>query len=172
MPVRAEDNPRMPDMAVGLYHKFCAFDHDKGKSWFMVLATDDVTAQAHFSAFKDLMVAPPLPPAMNDFSPAWQPHETPEGYRAKVQRVIDYIHAGDIFQANLSQQFIADVPADFEPFTHYCTLRAVNPAPFAAYMNFGDVKIASASPERFLFVRGHHVETRPIKGTRPRRADP
>jgi para-aminobenzoate synthetase component 1 len=172
LPVRAAGSGSMPDMAVGLYDKFCAFDHDKGKAWFMALAADDLTAQGYFSNFKELMAVPAYPPDINDFSPAWQPRETPDGYRAKVQRVIDYIHAGDIFQANLSQQFVAEVAADFDPFAHYCTLRAVNPAPFATYMNFGAVKIASASPERFLCVRGQQVETRPIKGTRPRRTDP
>ncbi|MEA3349258.1 MAG: aminodeoxychorismate synthase component I [Chloroflexota bacterium] len=89
-------------------------------------------------------------------------------YEAAVQRVIDYIYAGDIFQANVSQRFRAQLPPDDSPLALYQRLRAINPAPFAAYLNFDDTVIASASPERFLLLRDGWVETRPIKGTRPR----
>jgi para-aminobenzoate synthetase component 1 len=93
-------------------------------------------------------------------------------YEAAVQRVIDYIHAGDIFQANLSQRFSAALPAALEPYDLYRRLRARNPASFAAFLKLGDVTIASASPERFLRLKEGQVETRPIKGTRPRGATP
>jgi para-aminobenzoate synthetase component 1 len=86
--------------------------------------------------------------------------------------VIDYIYAGDIYQANLSQRFQTILPEGDSPFALYQRLRRLNPAPFAAYLNFGDIVIASASPERFLQLRGGWVETRPIKGTRPRGATP
>jgi para-aminobenzoate synthetase component 1 len=171
LPQDTPGNPGMPDMAVGLYDKVCAFDHAAGKAWFLTLAADDMTAQAHWRLFRTMTENAAIPAPVS-FTPDWQGREQPDGYKAKVQRVIDYIYAGDIFQANLSQQFHAALPADFDAFAHYCTLRRVNPAPFAAWMNFGAVKIASASPERFLSLRNHHVETRPIKGTRPRRADP
>jgi len=97
---------------------------------------------------------------------------TREGYLAAVARVREYILAGDIFQANLSQRFEAPV---HEPAPAlYRRLRRVNPAPFAAYLAFDDVELLSASPERFLHLdpvtRG--VETRPIKGTRPRGTGP
>jgi para-aminobenzoate synthetase component 1 len=97
---------------------------------------------------------------------------TREGYLAAVARVREYILAGDIFQANLSQRFEAAVrePAP----SLYERLRRVNPAPFAAYLAFDDVELLSASPERFLrldpVTRG--VETRPIKGTSPRGTGP
>jgi para-aminobenzoate synthetase component 1 len=93
-------------------------------------------------------------------------------YEAAVARVIDYIYAGDIFQANLTQRFRAELPAGLTPFTLYRRLRQLNPAPFAAYLDFGQVVIASSSPERFLSVRNGRVETRPIKGTRPRGRSP
>jgi para-aminobenzoate synthetase component 1 len=89
-----------------------------------------------------------------------------------VQRVIDYIFAGDIFQANLSQRFQAPMPADLSGFDLYRRLRAINPAPFAAMIKSEDVHIVSASPERFLTLRDGRVETCPIKGTRPRGATP
>ncbi|MDP3061985.1 MAG: aminodeoxychorismate synthase component I [Chloroflexota bacterium] len=95
---------------------------------------------------------------------------TRQEYLRAVQRVRQYIIAGDIFQANLSQRFVADLPV--APYELFRRLRWVNPAPFAAYLGFDGVTVASASPERFLRVRGDRVETRPIKGTRPRGKTP
>jgi para-aminobenzoate synthetase component 1 len=80
--------------------------------------------------------------------------------------VIDYIHAGDVFQVNLSQRLLH--PANGSPIDLYCRLRDRNPAPFAGYLDGGDWQIASASPERFIRIENGHVETRPIKGTRGR----
>jgi para-aminobenzoate synthetase component I len=92
-------------------------------------------------------------------------------YLAAVQRVIEYIYAGDIFQANFSQRF--EAPLADDPWTLYQRLRQRNAAPFAAYLDFPDAVILSASPERFLRVSAAgHVETRPIKGTRPRGLGP
>ncbi|SFI17245.1 aminodeoxychorismate synthase component I [Planctomicrobium piriforme] len=91
-------------------------------------------------------------------------------YLAAVQRVIDYIHAGDVFQANLSQQLY--FPAKRSPLEHYLTLRRKNPAPFASYFAHDDWAVLSSSPERFLQVRNRTVSTRPIKGTRQRRPAP
>jgi para-aminobenzoate synthetase component 1 len=95
---------------------------------------------------------------------------TPEEYIKAVDRVREYIAAGDVFQVNLSQRFEADLK--IPPYELYKRLRMVNPAPFASYLNFQGVTIVSASPERFLKVQGDLVETRPIKGTRPRGKDP
>ena len=91
---------------------------------------------------------------------------TREEYITAVNRVREYIAAGDVFQVNLSQRFEADLR--IPPYELYKRLRAVNPAPFASYLNFPGVTVVSASPERFLKVQGDLVETRPIKGTRPR----
>jgi para-aminobenzoate synthetase component I len=97
---------------------------------------------------------------------------THRGYLDTVQRVRSYIVAGDIFQANLSQRFQTRLPE--EPFELYRRLRQRNPAPFSAYLDFDDVQILSASPERFLRLDPERrmVETRPIKGTRPRGLGP
>jgi para-aminobenzoate synthetase component 1 len=86
-----------------------------------------------------------------------------------VGRVQRYIHAGDIYQVNLSQRLAA--PCDFSGWELFTRLLAVSPAPFAAFLNCGDFEIASSSPEQFLRMSGPHVATRPIKGTRPRSAD-
>ncbi|MCX7420371.1 MAG: anthranilate synthase component I family protein [Planctomycetia bacterium] len=88
-------------------------------------------------------------------------------YLRAVERVIEYIHAGDIFQANLSQRLL--FPADEDGLALYLRLRERNAAPFAGYFAHDDWVIASASPERFVSLRDGEVETRPIKGTRRRR---
>jgi para-aminobenzoate synthetase component I len=96
---------------------------------------------------------------------------THSGYLEAVARVREYIFAGDIFQANLSQRF--EAPLVEPSWTLYRRLRSRNAAPFAAYLDFPDGVILSASPERFLRVDvDGHVETRPIKGTRPRGVGP
>ena len=97
---------------------------------------------------------------------------THRGYLDAVGRVREYIIAGDIFQANLSQRFQTETPE--APFDLYRRLRRRNPAPFAAYLDYGELAILSASPERFLRLDQQRrlVETRPIKGTRPRGLGP
>ena len=96
---------------------------------------------------------------------------THAGYLEAVARVREYIFAGDIFQANISQRF--DAPLSEPPWSLYRRLRTQNAAPFAAYLDFPEAVVLSASPERFLRVDvDGHVETRPIKGTRPRGVGP
>ena len=96
---------------------------------------------------------------------------TRDGYLAAVARVRDYIFAGDIFQANLSQRF--EAPVHESAWSFYTRLRRRNAAPFAAFLDFAEAVVVSASPERFLHVDAKGlVETRPIKGTRPRGVGP
>ena len=90
-------------------------------------------------------------------------------YAQAFNKVKDYITAGDCYQVNLAQRFSAQAQGDSWP--AYLKLREISPAPFMAYMNFGDLQVLSGSPERFLQVVSGVVETRPIKGTRPRSAD-
>ncbi len=93
------------------------------------------------------------------------------GYLEAVARVREYILAGDIFQANLSQRFEAALTVD--AISLYRHLRTLNPAPFAAYFETPQFAIVSASPERFIRVdAAGNVETRPIKGTTPRGIGP
>jgi anthranilate/para-aminobenzoate synthase component I len=91
-------------------------------------------------------------------------------YMDIVKRAKEYIAAGDIFQANLSQRVSAYI-GDKNRWNLYKTLSSINPAPFAAYLDFGDYQIVSSSPERLLKVRDGIIETRPIAGTRPRGKD-
>ncbi|MGO9545671.1 MAG: anthranilate synthase component I [Rhodomicrobium sp.] len=95
---------------------------------------------------------------------------TPQDYMAMVGRAKEYIAAGDIFQAVLSQRFSARF--DLPPFALYRALRRVNPSPFLYFLNFGDFAVAGSSPEILVRVRDGEVTIRPIAGTRPRGATP
>ena len=91
-------------------------------------------------------------------------------YVDAVEKARQYIIAGDIFEVNLSQRFEAEL--SITPYELYRRLRQINPAPFAGYLGFDKVSVVSASPERFIRTRGDWVETRPVKGTRPRGKTP
>ena len=98
--------------------------------------------------------------------------EAPHRFRARVEAALDYIGAGDIYQANLSRPWRGElernVPLSAATMALYERLRAVNPAPFAALAQFQNWRLLSSSPERLVRVGGRRVETRPIAGTRPR----
>jgi para-aminobenzoate synthetase component 1 len=92
------------------------------------------------------------------------------GYLEATRRCIEYIHAGDVFQVNLSQRLLHQATDD--SIRLYRRLRERNPAPMAAYLDLGDSQVLSASPERFVRVVDRVVQTRPIKGTRTRTIRP
>ncbi|TWT20823.1 aminodeoxychorismate synthase component I [Luteimonas wenzhouensis] len=105
--------------------------------------------------------------------PAWAPpaavHEDPAGdFAAGVARVLDYLAAGDVFQANLSRAWRAEFAAALDPARLYARMREASPAPFSGLYAGDGWAVASASPERLVSIRGDLVETRPIAGTRPR----
>jgi para-aminobenzoate synthetase component 1 len=139
-------------------------DRTLGPSNRTVRPPDQTFAPSPPRTFAPSVVVPPL-----WWRPAFELRSSFAGdaYLAAVQKVRDYIFAGDIFQANLSQRF--EAPILESAWSFYKRLRQRNAAPFAAFLDFPEVTVVSASPERFLRVdaRGH-VETRPIKGTRPR----
>jgi para-aminobenzoate synthetase component I len=101
---------------------------------------------------------------------AFTPLTSRDKFTAAVSRVKEWIAAGHIYQANLSQSFTAAVTGDL--FALYETLRDASPAPMAAYLKLDGREILSSSPESFLKISGRGIETRPIKGTRPRFSDP
>jgi anthranilate synthase component 1 len=101
--------------------------------------------------------------------PAWQPprairEDDPARFLAGVERVHEYLRAGDTFQVNLSRKWSAEFAQAPEPAALYARLRAANPAPFAGLLAYEDWALASSSPERLVSVRGKVVETRPIAG--------
>ncbi|HED00090.1 MAG TPA: aminodeoxychorismate synthase component I [Proteobacteria bacterium] len=95
---------------------------------------------------------------------------THDAYVSAIKRVREYIRQGDIYQVNLSQRFTFEFGGS--PYSLFRALFAANPAPFYAYLNCGDFCVLSTSPERFIRREGSYIETRPIKGTRPRGKDP
>jgi len=167
VPRRSASDHLLPDAWIGFYPALYAYDHRAGRGYLVASEPDAREWIARLRARLERPVAPP-PPA----PPArWigGSHDRAR-YVAAVRRALDYIAAGDIYQVNLSQQFRARYRGD--PWSLYLRLRAASPAPFAAYLDAGDHQILSSSPERFLLVRDRAVETRPIKGTRPRGATP
>lgn len=165
----AEDNSAFPDLCMGIYDHVISFDHLRKHSWYIVHAENESEARKHRTQLEKMLSLPvSRKPENTEFSPTWSSNATKESYLHKVRKVQEYIKNGDVFQANISQRFKAELPADFDPYAHYCKLRKTNPACFSGYMNFGDIKISSSSPERFLKVHNRKVETKPIKGTMPR----
>jgi para-aminobenzoate synthetase component 1 len=100
----------------------------------------------------------------------WHSNQTRGAFEAGVVRAQKYIAAGDVYQVNLAQKF--STPFTGNPYRLFEHLLARSPAPGGAFLDFGDTRVLSASPELFLRIRGRHVTTRPIKGTRPRDRDP
>jgi para-aminobenzoate synthetase component 1 len=180
LPAPELDDLRFPDLALGLYDTVAAFDLVDRRAWAMSSGLPEISPEPRMHRRRDrldrlaarLAEAPELAEPAAVASGPVSSGFVREAYEAMVARVVDYILAGDIFQANVSQRFRAELSDGLTPFDLYRRLRAGNPAPFAAFMDFGDTVIASASPERFLRLDEAVVETRPIKGTRPRHADP
>jgi para-aminobenzoate synthetase component I len=177
IPAPRHDDLRLPDVQLGAYDWVVAWDHERGKGWVMVQTDGQMGRWAdgrqRLSSVMDRLAkaAPPGGREGPGTSPEIRSGFTRDEYLAAVQRVRQYILAGDVFQANLSQRF--EAPCALEPFEFYRRLRDVNPAPFAAYLQGERFAVASASPERFLRVTPDGaVETRPIKGTRPRGPTP
>jgi para-aminobenzoate synthetase component I len=180
LPRQAENDLDLPEMYVGLYDLALVFDHHAGRLLSISTGYPETSeskrrrrAQERAAWLRD-RVAAASATASNEPGPAVAGPEvagfargfTRAGYQAAVETVKEHIAKGDVYQVNLSQRF--SVPLAVPPWTLYRRLRAVNPAPFSAYLNFDDVVVASSSPERFLRVEGRRIETRPIKGTRPR----
>jgi para-aminobenzoate synthetase component 1 len=186
------DEFETPDLAVGFYDWVAAFDHIQRRAWIISTGLPETapkprrdralqrlravrrwlgvesgaatvrerTADRSLTdaAPTGLYPLPSFPGVFSNFDQA--------GYLKAARRAIEYVHAGDCFQVNLSQRLLHR--ATLTPLDLYDRLRQRNSAPFAAYFDLGEFAIASASPERFLRVEEGRVETRPIKGTRPR----
>ena len=185
------DEFRIPPLALGWYDVVVAFDHELGAGWLISQGWPETdpgarreraadrlrqfqTAIAAATAIDPKSTSPRLP--LDELAPQHAvgidqltSNFSAAGYQQAVRRVIDYIHAGDVFQVNLSQRLLH--PAQDSAIELYCRLRERNPAPMAGYLDAGNWQLASASPERFLRVIDRQVETRPIKGTAPRTGD-
>ena len=202
LPAPRYDDLGIPDVVLGIYDCVIAWDHADGRAWIMSSGFPELGAAGRRRAAGRLAsvrqaITEPRPVTTADTRGALAPQEsrmpaapsfpmsdvdgandiglrssfTRSAYREAVSRVREYILAGDIFQANISQRL--EAPLVDTPWHLYRRLRALNPAPFAAYLDFDGISVASASPERFLKLDdARRVETRPIKGTRPRGIGP
>jgi anthranilate synthase component 1 len=143
-----------------------ALQRDAGGRGFLI-AEAQVTAAERATILADLAAAISAPaPAMP--ADIELREEAPEAYLARVRRAQEYIGAGDIYQANLSRSWHAQLPVGFSAAALYQRLRGTNPAPFAAFAQFGEFGVLSSSPERLLRIQGRRLDTRPIAGTYPR----
>ncbi len=183
LPAPHAAGPSLPDLSFGVFDAAAVFDPAARRAavvasgWpepdpaaWVRLARERAAALA-----AEIAAAPDLAAEETWAAVDWTPDWSRSDYEARVRRVLGYIRAGDIFQANLAQRFTAPRPAGMTPFGLFRRLCRINPAPFAAFVSVDRERaVVSASPERFLRVEAgaRHVETRPIKGTRPRGRTP
>jgi len=159
-------DPALPEMAVGLYEQALITDHQQG--WTMAVGRHLDEAWLADVVQRQEGASDPCP-----WSTVGAIRREPEadGYAAAFRRVQAYLHAGDCYQVNLARRFT--VPYRGDPQAAYLALRGASPAPFAAWLRVPGVDVLSLSPERFLRLDADgQVTTEPIKGTRPRSADP
>lgn len=165
-PVASE--PTSPAAAIGCYDWCIVQDHLLQRSALVAMPWVASSARADIRAR--------LATANHALRPftlggSFQPAMSRSDYHSAFAQIQDYIAAGDCYQVNLAQRF--DATYDGDPFAAYCTLREVAAAPFSGYLEpAAEQALLCLSPERFISLQGQQVETRPIKGTRPRFADP
>lgn len=187
LPRRAENDLELPDCRVGFHDSLVAFDHRLGKTWIVSTglradgSRDEQLAHEAVTWWAERLAPNPVEgenedaeenrsrPGERAASGPIESNLSREDFIAKVGRAQRYIRAGDIYQVNLSHRM--DVALEIDGWELYRRLSDVSPAPFSAWLDGGDIQIASSSPERFLKLSGGHIQTRPIKGTRPRSAN-
>ena len=175
LPSTAVDDLNLPECYLAFYDTVIAFDHLAGRTYLVSTGFPELDekkrrqrAGERLKEMKGKMLNKPpiVRPSVPIEDMVLKSNFSHKEYLKAVAAAREYICAGDIFQVNLSQRFETDL--NIPPCELYQRLRKINPAPFAGYLGFDGVSVVSASPERFLRVQGDWVETRPIKGTRPR----
>ena len=178
LPTTAVDDLQLPECYLAFYNAAVVVDHGEGRSYLVATGFPELEEGKRLKKARETLrhLKSLLPDKIQspeetkrdfvDEGTVLKSNFSRKEYLKAVARAREYICAGDIFQVNLSQRFEADL--NVLPYELYQRLRRINPAPFASYFNFEGMSIVGASPERFLKVRGDWVETRPIKGTRPR----
>ena len=166
LPVQATADIAVPDMAVGIYDWALLRNVATGE-WQLVHWGDKAGLAKRLAWLEQQQAAPAPAFALQG---AWQSNMSRAEYGEKFARIQAYLAAGDCYQINLTQRFSA--PYQGDEWQAYCLLAAANKAPFSAFIRLPDSALLSLSPERFLLLDGRHIETKPIKGTRPRHPDP
>ncbi|HEX3073658.1 MAG TPA: aminodeoxychorismate synthase component I [Ignavibacteriales bacterium] len=176
VPSIAKAEPDLPDMLLGFYDSAIVFDHLLEKAYIVSTGLPYMDekkaipyAQERMNKWEEKLNARinKAEEPQDKIKPADIKFDfTQDNYCAAVQRIREHIYNGDVYIVNMTQRMTVSAPPD--PWIVYRRLKENNPAPMAAYLNFENMQIVCASPERFLKVNGRNVETRPIKGTRPR----
>jgi para-aminobenzoate synthetase component 1 len=169
LPASGVADVAFPDMTVGIYDWAFVVDHHERQSYLVGAGRDDATRER----WPELLGLPDQPPARPttgfEVVSGVSSNFEREAYGEAFAAVQDHIRRGDCYQVNLAQRFEAKVRGD--AWNAYEVLRSVSPAPFSAFLRTPYGEILSSSPERFLQLKDGRVETRPIKGTRPRCSD-
>jgi para-aminobenzoate synthetase component 1 len=172
----------LPDCCVGFYDSLVVFDHRLDKVWVVSTGCQMDGSRSEHAAHRraehwtSLLASKagvrrgPVPPVEESpAEPEFKSTLSREEFVARVKRAQQYIRAGDIYQVNLAHRL--QTKSALSGWEMFRTLSTISPAPFSGYLDCGDFQIASTSPEMFLRLSGSHLQTRPIKGTRPRSSD-
>jgi para-aminobenzoate synthetase component 1 len=157
--------PRCPDLLLHRFDTVVAIDHLQERAWVIGPSRKAVRAL-------ETLLAQRQKPLGERVRATFSPLVTRAVHEGHVRQTVDYILAGDIFQANITQSLEARAPTGFDCFAAYQQLRASNPAPFAALLDYAGITVISSSPERLIRCVGGRAQARPIKGTRKRDSDP
>lgn len=169
LPSRSKNAEQMPDMAVGIYDWAIVFDHREKTSRLLSHRHDPHTALMLTDLAARLQTRTVSRTSEFKVHGCIESNLTRAGYQSAFDAIQRYLLAGDCYQVNLAQRYAAQ--AEGNAFQAYLQLRRLSPAPYSAFLNLPQAQILCASPERFLHVQEGLVETKPIKGTRPRMAD-
>jgi len=167
LPSQAEQDIDLAEMAVGIYTQAIIFDR-RTKQYYLICSNDkraSIEQEIAQRLNKQSISRKDSKPAFK-LNSYWQSNMNESEYHQKFFQVRDYLLSGDCYQINLAQRFSANYQGD--EFAAYSALRAKNKAPFSAFMRFEHHAILSISPERFLQLEQGKVQSKPIKGTRPR----
>ncbi|TCO74397.1 aminodeoxychorismate synthase component I [Marinisporobacter balticus] len=170
LPRTAIDDINIPDCYFGLYDGVIIIDHVKNTVSIAALGIKDrektIIANIENIIKETEKTGVTLSIQKKNNPVTLKSNFEKEDYMKAINKIKDYIKAGDIYQANMTQRF--ECTLEESPFELYAKLREINPAPFASFIDFGEGQIVSSSPERFIQIKENIIETRPIKGTRPR----
>ena len=172
LPSRAADDLAMPEMAVGIYDWALLCDHHTRRCRLVSSALHPETRQQWpqlVELFEQAVEQESVSSDPFTASGRVEANLSEQAYATGFEKIQHYLQEGDCYQVNFAQRF--SVAVSGSPWSAYLKLRNSNPAPFAAYLNTPFGQLLSSSPERFLKLQGSQVETRPIKGTRPRSDD-
>lgn len=165
----ARDAEHLPDMAVGIYDWALVLDHQLHSACLVSRQRYAETAALLPQILRRLQNGASLPPDTFRVRGKIISNFTAGSYATAFETIQNYLQAGDCYQINLAQRFSAQAEGD--ALVAYLHLRKLSPAPYSAFLNFPQVQILCSSPERFIRIQNRRVETRPIKGTRPRSSD-